>query len=70
MPDLIDRLERRIRRHLLDTMPPDPSGELAAMRLDELLLVYGNWRSRLVSISRRPRSLLPFRAIHFESPSR
>lgn len=55
MPPLtiVDRLERVVRRHVQGSIPPDPSGELAAMNLSSLLIVYGNWRGRFVS--RRPR---------------
>jgi hypothetical protein len=48
-PDaFVDELERQIRDHVLVAMPPDRSGELAAMQLHSVLLTYGNWRSRYV----------------------
>lgn len=49
MSDLVQRLERRIRRHVLAEMPEDPSKELASKSLPDLLLIYGNWRSRLIA---------------------
>lgn len=45
---IADRLERVARRHVERALPPDPSGELAAMGLSSLLMVYGNWRGRFV----------------------
>jgi hypothetical protein len=50
---IVERLERVVRRHVTGSMPVDPSGELAAMDLSNLLVVYGNWRSRF--IAHRPR---------------
>lgn len=44
----VAELERLIRAHILDTMPEDDSGELAAASLNELLMTYGNWRARFV----------------------
>jgi len=51
----VDELRARIRQMLLDELPADASGELVAKRLDELLLVYGNWRARHVrAVPRTP----------------
>jgi len=46
--DMADRLERVARGHVVAALPPDPSGELAAKRLADLLMTYGNWRGRFV----------------------
>jgi hypothetical protein len=51
----VDELESRVRTHVLAAMPADPSGELAGKRLGDLLMVYGNWRSRFVW--QRPRAV-------------
>lgn len=53
MDELIADLEKVTRRCVLDAMPADASGELEKMSLADLLLTYGNWRSRL--IPQRPR---------------
>jgi hypothetical protein len=50
---LVDQLEQVIRDHALAEMPPDPSGEVAAMSFSDLLITFGVWRDRLVP--RRPR---------------
>ncbi len=44
--DLADRVEDAVRAYVLRKMPADPSGELAAKPLRELLHIYGNWRGR------------------------
>lgn len=54
MADAVTELEELIRQDLLGELGPDPSGELAAMRLGDLLIVYLNWRFRFVS--ERPRA--------------
>src|SRR5271167_1636285 len=48
MANLIDRLEDVIREHILDEMPEDPSGHLAAEPLADLLMSFATWRSGLV----------------------
>jgi hypothetical protein len=53
MEELADALEDAARRHVLAAMPDDPSGELEEMRLADLLITYGTWRSRLIPV--RPR---------------
>jgi hypothetical protein len=47
--DIADRLEVVVRRHVLEAMPADPSGELETMGLSNLLIVFGNWRNRFVA---------------------
>jgi hypothetical protein len=48
-PDaFVDELARQISAHILAEMPTDPSGELVGKGLGELLMIYGNWRSRFV----------------------
>ncbi len=54
MNDLIDRLEVAIRDYILEEMPDDPGGELAAMSFQELLISFGTWQSRLIPT--QPRS--------------
>src|SRR4051794_22106915 len=63
---LADRLERIVRRHVESSIPPDPTGELAAMQLSNLLIVYGNWRGRVVP--RRPRTVHLSRELEEELP--
>jgi hypothetical protein len=46
--ELVDRLEAVTCQHILEEMPNDPGGKLAAMALPDLLISYGTWRSRLV----------------------
>ena len=53
MDNLIDRLEVTIREHILETMPPDPSGHLAGEPLADLLMSFATWRSRLVAVQPR-----------------
>jgi len=50
---LADQLEQAIRNHVLTLMPPDPSGEVAAKTLSDLLHTFGVWRDR--HVSPRPR---------------
>lgn len=58
----VDKMEQQIRAYIFNVMPPDPSGELNTLPLTDLLLVYGNWRSRFVNA--RPR------AVHFSNKLR
>lgn len=44
MADAVTDLEELIRQDLLGELGPDPSGELAAMPLGDLLIVHLNWR--------------------------
>ena len=44
--DLADQVEDAVRAYVLQKMPPDPTGELAAKPFRELLHIYGNWRGR------------------------
>lgn len=46
MSDLVNRLEQKIRRHVLTEMTPEDSGALKEMALPDLLTVFGNWRYR------------------------
>lgn len=48
MQDLIERLEKRLRRHALAELPEEngQGRELESMELRDLLTVYGNWRYR------------------------
>jgi hypothetical protein len=46
--DAVTDLEQLVRQDLLGKLGPDPSGELAAMPLGDLLIVYLNWRFRFV----------------------
>lgn len=41
-------MKRVAREHVLAEMPDDPSGELEAMPLGDLLISYGTWRARLI----------------------
>lgn len=52
--DLIDRLEKAIREHILEAMS-DPTGLLADEALPDLLMSFETWRSR--RIPARPRSV-------------
>lgn len=61
---IADRLERVARRHVEAALPPDPSGELAKMRLADLLMTYGNWRGRFVTP--RPRKVHASRELEAE----
>lgn len=54
MADAVTDLEKLIRQDLLGELGSDPSGELAAMSLGDLLIVYLNWRFRFVPA--RPRA--------------
>jgi hypothetical protein len=47
--DLIDRLEKKIRRHTLAAFPPGAPAELETIDLGDLLHAYGNWRGRLIA---------------------
>ncbi len=53
--DTVNSLRTSMRAHLLNELGNDPSGELGNMSLEELLLIYGNWRRRFVS--ERPRKV-------------
>ena len=53
--DLVDRLEDEIRNHVLGEVPADQRHDLATEPLKDLLLIYGNWQTRL--ISREPREV-------------
>lgn len=48
MGNLVERLEKRLRRHALTELPSDNGQrrELESLELRELLTVYGNWRYR------------------------
>lgn len=47
-------------------MPPDQSGELKAMDLATLLIVYGNWRGRF--LPQRPRRVHFSRELNADQP--
>jgi hypothetical protein len=53
MRDAVDNLEQLIHDDLLVELAPDPSGELAAMSLGNLLIVYFNWRLRFIPVCPR-----------------
>lgn len=57
-------LREMIRDHLLGKMP-DPSGELAQRDLQELLVIYGNWRGRYMAV--RPRQVHESRELQASS---
>jgi hypothetical protein len=48
LPDLVDRLEKKIRRHILAAIPSDAASQLRTMDFAGLLQCYGNWRGRLI----------------------
>jgi len=63
VPDLVERLRRRVRTEVLKRLLSDPSGELVAMDLEPLLVVYGTWRGRqLAATPRRVRESKELRA--------
>jgi hypothetical protein len=45
-PDIVDRLERVTRKHILGAMPSGQAAELAKEPLIKLLQIYANWRGR------------------------
>lgn len=47
MPDIVERLERRIRRHIAEAMPAKP-GYIEERSLSSLLIDYRVWRGRFV----------------------
>jgi hypothetical protein len=53
MPDPLDGLEGVMREHMLAELPDDGSGELANMKLSDLLYAFGAYRPRPVSASPR-----------------
>jgi hypothetical protein len=55
MEDLVERLEKRLRRHALTELPKESGQrhELEGLELRDLLTVYGNWRYRCPSPRRR-----------------
>jgi hypothetical protein len=55
MPDLVDAIEAEICSYVLGELPSDPSGELTAKPVRDLLIIYGNWRGRFVEA--RPRTV-------------
>lgn len=57
MEDLVERLEKRLRRHALTELPKENGQrhELESLELRDLLTVYGNWRYRCPPP--RPRSV-------------
>lgn len=59
MTQVVDELERLIRSHLLTTLGPDPSGELAGASLASLVIDYLNWRSRFITAQPRRVHLAP-----------
>ena len=63
--DLADRADDAIRAYVLANMPNDPSGELAAKPLRELIHIYGNWQGR--HITARPRKVHRSREIRASS---
>jgi hypothetical protein len=49
MAGIVDRLERIICRHVLDSMPPSAQTHLQGKRVADLLIEYGTWRDRFVA---------------------
>lgn len=45
-PDIVDRLERITREHILGSIPAGQAADLKKAPLHKLLITYGNWRSR------------------------
>ena len=63
MSNLVNSIEVTLREHLLDAMPDDPNGRLAAKALADLVVDYGTWlshgvpaRSRCCHISKEMRA--------------
>lgn len=53
-PSIAGALEAEARRYILDAMPERPTRKMREMTLDELLMIYFNWRAR--QIPPRPRA--------------
>ena len=53
MADLVDQTEDVIRTYVLGELPKDDAAALDAMPLKNLLIVYGDWRARLIPAGRR-----------------
>jgi hypothetical protein len=53
MTKLIADLRDLMTNHLLMEIPADPTGELNSKTLNELLLIFGNWRARFVPANAR-----------------
>ncbi len=53
MSNLVNSIEGTLREHLLDAMPDDPNGRLAAKALADLVVDYGTWLSH--GVPARPR---------------
>lgn len=56
MSAIVDGLKLEMHKFILGVMPTDPSGELEAMNLADLLITYGTWISRL--IPKHPRTVM------------
>jgi hypothetical protein len=52
---LVERLERKVRRHIMATMPADPNCPIDGQSLSSLLIDYRVWRGRFVEP--RPRTV-------------
>lgn len=65
MPDLVERLERRIRRHITEAMPARPA-YIEGQSLSGLLIDYRVWRGRFV----QPRPRTVHRSAELEKSSK
>jgi len=49
MPDIVERLERVIRRHVIKSMPGGSNEALGSLSLSALLVEYRTWRGRFIA---------------------